>query len=38
VPVNVLDISLITGETSWRPEVSWMAGLHDTAEWLRRAY
>lgn len=30
VPVNVLDISLITRETGWRPRRPWLEGLRDT--------
>jgi UDP-glucose 4-epimerase len=34
VPVNILDISLITRETRWRPHVGWLAGLQKTARWI----
>ncbi len=34
VPVNILDIALITRQTGWRPSVGWLDGLRDTAEWL----
>jgi len=34
VPVNILDISLITRETPWRPRCSWHDGLHSTARWM----
>ncbi len=34
VPVNVLDISLITRETLWRPRLTWLDGLQDTARWM----
>jgi UDP-glucose 4-epimerase len=33
VPINVLDISLITKETGWRQRVAWIDGLHDLAKW-----
>ena len=35
VPVNVLDISLITQETAWRPLTRWVDGLRDTIAWMR---
>ncbi len=34
VPVNVLDISLITRETPWQPRFSWHDGLRSTARWM----
>lgn len=34
VPINILDISLITRETSWRPSCSWHDGLRSTARWM----
>jgi UDP-glucose 4-epimerase len=34
VPVNILDIGLITREIGWRPQVKWMDGLERTAAWL----
>lgn len=34
VPVNILDISLITRETPWQPRCSWQDGLRDTARWM----
>jgi UDP-glucose 4-epimerase len=34
VPVNVLDISLITSETEWRPSRAWLEGLRDTVAWM----
>ena len=34
VPVNVLDISLISRELGWSPKVEWPAGLEMTAAWL----
>lgn len=34
VPVNVLDISLISQELGWSPKVEWFAGLRMTAAWL----
>lgn len=34
VPVNVLDIALITRETNWRPRVTWSDGLRDTIDWI----
>ena len=35
VPVNILDTSLIRGETGWRPQVPWLEGLADTASWMQ---
>lgn len=34
VPANVLDISLITRETPWRPRRPWLDGLRSTARWM----
>lgn len=34
VPANILDISLITRETGWRPRVPWLDGLRHTAQWM----
>jgi UDP-glucose 4-epimerase len=34
VPVNILDISLITRETRWRPRRPWLDGLRSTAGWM----
>lgn len=34
VPVNILDISLITRETPWRPRRTWLEGLQSTARWM----
>jgi UDP-glucose 4-epimerase len=34
VPVNILDISLITRETPWRPRRNWRDGLQSTARWM----
>jgi UDP-glucose 4-epimerase len=34
VPVNILDISLITRETPWRPRRVWPDGLRSTAQWM----
>lgn len=34
VPVNILDISLITRETPWRPRRTWLDGLRSTAQWM----
>ncbi|MEP9375077.1 NAD-dependent epimerase/dehydratase family protein [Aquabacter sp. CN5-332] len=34
VPINILDISLITRETPWRPRRTWLDGLHTTAQWM----
>ncbi|TCR66574.1 UDP-glucose 4-epimerase [Bosea sp. BK604] len=34
VPVNILDISLITRETPWRPRRPWLDGLRSTARWM----
>lgn len=34
VPVNILDISLITRETPWRPRRLWLDGLRSTAAWM----
>jgi UDP-glucose 4-epimerase len=34
VPVNVLDIDLITKETGWRPRVDWIEGFTDTVQWM----
>ena len=34
VPISVLDISLITRETEWRPKRAWFDGLRDTVEWM----
>lgn len=34
VPVNILDISLITRETPWRPRRIWLDGLRSTARWM----
>lgn len=34
VPVNILDISLITRETTWRPKRPWLDGLRSTARWM----
>jgi UDP-glucose 4-epimerase len=38
VPISILDTALITSTTSWRPKVTWIDGLHDTAAWLRATY
>lgn len=35
VPVNVLDIGLITQETGWVPKTPWQDALRLTAAWLR---
>ena len=37
VPVNVLDIGLISRELSWKPATAWPDALRRTAEWLRDA-
>lgn len=37
VPVNVLDIGRITGETGWRPRTAWPDGLAATLTWLAAA-
>lgn len=34
VPINILDISLITRETPWRPRRPWLDGLLSTARWM----
>jgi UDP-glucose 4-epimerase len=34
VPVNILDISLITREMPWRPRRAWVDGLQSTAHWM----
>ncbi|WP_089174229.1 NAD-dependent epimerase/dehydratase family protein [Bosea sp. AS-1] len=34
VPANILDISLITQETPWRPRRGWIDGLQNTAQWM----
>jgi UDP-glucose 4-epimerase len=34
VPVNVLDIGLITKETGWHPRIEWIDGLRDTIRWM----
>jgi UDP-glucose 4-epimerase len=38
VPVNILDIGLITSETPWRPRWSWQDGLRDTIRWTARTW
>ena len=38
VPVSILDTELITRATSWRPRVTWIDGLQNTAAWLRATY
>jgi UDP-glucose 4-epimerase len=38
VPISVLDNSVIRRETSWRPRVSWIDGLRETAAWMRTSY
>jgi len=35
VPVSILDTELIRTATSWRPRVSWIEGLTQTAVWMR---
>ncbi len=37
VPRNILDISLIQSETSWRPIVNWHEGLHRSIKWMKAA-
>ncbi|HEV7260401.1 MAG TPA: NAD-dependent epimerase/dehydratase family protein [Bosea sp. (in: a-proteobacteria)] len=34
VPINILDISLVTRETPWRPRRGWLDGLQGTARWM----
>lgn len=34
VPVNILDITRITTETNWRPQMTWAEGLADTVRWM----
>jgi UDP-glucose 4-epimerase len=38
VPVSILDTSLIRSVTTWRPRVSWIDGLTETAAWIRKAH
>jgi UDP-glucose 4-epimerase len=38
VPVSILDTQLIRTVTSWRPRVSWIDGLTQTALWMRKAH
>ena len=38
VPVSILDTTLITRATAWRPRVAWIDGLRDTAAWMRATY
>jgi len=38
VPVSVLDTTLITRETGWRPRIAWQAGLARTAAWMRGTF
>ena len=35
IPYNVLDCSLLTAETGWRPRITWAVGLERTARWMR---
>jgi UDP-glucose 4-epimerase len=34
VPINVLDITLITREMDWRPQRPWLESLQETVEWM----
>ncbi len=38
VPVSILDTGLIRSATTWRPRVSWLEGLSQTAAWMREAH
>ena len=33
VPINILDIGLVTRELAWQPRVTWQDGLRRTVEW-----
>ena len=35
VPINILDSSLMIGETGWQPSVQLESGVRRTVEWLR---